>query len=757
MRKRDQIKIESPPQDAQQDSAADAKRPWDAGKLVAVRIRFRYALGWRYLLAAEWLQRQLLHEQAHRGGFLWVPVLIGSGSLLYFHLPREPLSWAFPMAAVAFALLARWRRGAVSRVLFVSLALIALGVSLAQWRVSRLATITLKSSVVAIVTGQVVRAELRADGRARYTLRVHAIDDWKELPQKVRLTSRKDSRPYDIGDVIAGRARLGPPPGPALPGGYDFRFFAWFDGIGGSGFFLGHPERSVTPEPGVAAVAAAAAAGGISLKINALRHQITHILRQALPAQSASLAAALIVGDRSGIDEATNEALRRSGLAHILAISGLHMALVSVTVIGLVRLIGAFHMEFAQRHSLKKWAGGLGLVFASAYLLVSGANVSAQRAYVMVAIMLVAVILDRRALTMRNVALAALVVLAFAPEALMHPGFQMSFAAVAALVSTFEILSAKSAERDAGAPKTPAGVYWFRICRYLFGLAAVPLIAGLSTGLFAAYHFYRIAPLGLLANLLAMPIVSVLVMPLALMSTVLMPFGLEQIALVPMGLALQCVVAIAQWVSNLSTAGSTGYVPKTALVLGSLGLMIATLCRSQLKWACIACFALSVLVLLDRRMPDAIISESGRQIGLLLEDGSMVLAKPDAEKFTTRLWREATARTDESTPSKAATHRSCDRFGCVLQKPGLVIVQLRSTARLSLDCRLADILVVPYSVPWACQFLPVNKRPIVIDAQSLRSGGAHSIYAQAMADNGQDEKRFSVQPARRDSGRLWQN
>lgn len=728
---------------------ANSKAPIGASGQISMGVRLRCSLGWRLGRLKDWLFRQVEKEQKYRGGFLWVPVLLGAGSLLYFHLPREPWTMAFPAAAIGFALATLRGRKPALRIWFASLTLVALGVCLAQWRVARTDTNLLERHRITEVAGQISRLEIRADDRVRYTLRVHTLDQKEPWPQKVRLTSRKGSSVYAIGDVISGRARLGPPPGPALPGGYDFRFFAWFDGIGGSGFFLGHPQL----------VGHNQHTQDFSAHINAIRHQIGLILRTALPEQTSALATALIVGDRSGIDESTSEALRRSGLAHILAISGLHMALVSMTVVALVRFIGAFHMNLVSCHSVKKWAGGLGLVFATAYLMLSGASVSTQRAYVMVAIMLIAVMVDRRALTMRNVALAAIVVLVFAPEALFHPGFQMSFAAVAALVSAFEALSSRAAKRIRPPPATRTGLIVLRCRNYLTGLTLVPLIAGLSTGIFAAYHFYRVAPLGLLANLLAMPIVSIAVMPLALAGVVLMPFGLERIALAPMGLTLQAVVAIARWVADLGPWGAIGFVPNLTLMSSAVGLMLVTLCRSQLKWLCLVFFAFAATGFVHRPVPDAIIAESGRQVGLLLNGGAMVLSKPNAEKFTTRLWREAYGV--EKLKSAAVTmqnvHRRCDRYGCVLKKPGLVIAHIHNTGRLSMDCLQADVLVVPFDVSWACQFLAPEERPLVIDARTLRVHGSHAIYLNARQGHQADNARITHITARPTVNRSWQD
>ncbi|MEP0943814.1 MAG: ComEC/Rec2 family competence protein [Rhizobiaceae bacterium] len=734
---------------------ANAQTP--AGRLIGLVpesswSRHRLVLEWRLNQTQDWLRQQMQLEQDQRGGFLWIPVLLASGIVLYFQLPREPWLYAFPIFAAAIAALAVVKRGSPTSPVLWALALIALGTSLAQWRTNLLNTVMLDRHVVAHVSGQVLRAEQRSNGRVRYTLGHVKLEPERAAPQRVRLTTRQSDQVFAIGDMIEGRARIGPPPGPALPGGYDFRFFAWFAGIGGSGFYLGHPQ--LVPAQQLSTIPKMDA----MMQVNALRQQIGQILHGAMPDQGSALATALIIGERSGIDETTNEALRRAGLAHILAISGLHMALVSLTIIGLVRLIGASQMDLAVYYPIKKWAGCLGLFCATIYLFLSGASLSTQRAYIMVAVMLLAVLVDRRALTMRNVSVAAIIVLLFTPEAVLHPGFQMSFAAVAALVGTFELLSKRAGNRLSGMSVTRWNLFRLRAGNYLFGLALVPLIAGLSTGLFAAYHFYRIAPLGLLANVLAMPLVSLAVMPLALFSVLLMPFGLEQLALTPMGWALQLVVDIAVWVAELSPVGATGYIPAPALSFGSMALAFATLCRSHLKLLALPCAIAAAMITVDRPQPDFIISENGRQVGLFLTSKQLILSKPKAEKFTTRLWRDAygAEQKNGSLPANShQNHRRCDRFGCVLKKSGLVVVHVQNTSRLSEDCLQADVLVVPYKVPWACRHQPEGHRPIVIDATALETHGAHTIYRSDKAGPDSHKAQLTILTARRNNGRMW--
>ncbi|NKB52072.1 MAG: DUF4131 domain-containing protein [Rhizobiaceae bacterium] len=684
----------------------------------------------------DWIIQQLHQERAQRGGFLWIPVLLGIGCAAYFNLPREPWTFAFPLLTLLLSILAGAMKRSNWLPVCLAMLLIAAGVSLAQIRTQMLSTIMLERSVIASITGRVERTEPRPQGRVRYTLSVLRLDGVKQVPERVRLTARQKDNLFEFGDVISGRARLAPPPGLALPGGYDFRFFSWYAGIGGSGFFLGAPHL-IEPKT----------ANNWSIRTWAAvtREHIANLLRQALPPQSSALATALIVGERSQIDEPINEALRRSGLAHILAISGLHMALVTLTVIGTVRLILASVPTLALKYPVKKIAGCFGLVSATFYLLLSGANLSTQRAYIMVVVLLLATLMDRRALTMRNVALAALVVLILAPEAVLQPGFQMSFAAAAALIATYEWSAQRRWRRSQPRPMPHSRLSDFKrqASRYISGLILVPLIAGMATGLYAGFHFYRIAPLGLLANVLAMPVVSLAVMPLALISVVLMLFGLEQLTLIPLGGALELVVNIAQWVTDLSRSqplafiGSTGQLEVSTLILGTLGLLIATLARSRLKRLSIPCFALMIGLATSHQTPDFIIAENGRQVGALGSDGVLALSRPRSEKFTTKIWRQAYRKPysfDLENSRNNHLLRRCDSFGCVMSNSNTTLAHIHNTAHLNRDCLMADILVVPYEIAWACQHLPANRRPLIIDAASLRQTGALELYVRVAPD-----------------------
>ncbi len=663
-------------------------------------------------------------ERSAGAFFLWQPVFFGLGCIIYFNLPREPLPWAFPLAALLLVSLA-WsiRQGRHIRAALVLAALVAFGASAAQWRVMRVDTQMLSRSIITDLQGIVVNAERRADGRVRYLIEVMSQSSGiknrvaRDFDGLMRVTARKGGPNIGVGEGIAGKVKVAPPSGAAYPGGYSFAFQSWFNGIGASGFFLGKPEATSLPPT-----------SSPRLWIAGLRADISALIRRTLPGRNGGLAAALIVGDRSGIDEETAEALRRSGLAHILAISGLHMALVAATVISGLRWLLALFPDVVQAYPVRKWAAAGALAAATFYLVLSSASVATQRAYIMVAIMLVAVMLDRRALTMRNVAIAAFVVLIMTPEAILMPGFQMSFAAVAALVATYETLSRRSRQSGLNSKMAQYGMVRRFLVRDVGGLALTSLVAGIATGLFAAYHFHRVAPLGLIANLGAMPLVSLVVMPLALVSVLAMPFGLEQYPLALMAYGTEGVVNVAEWVSERGPSGNTGLVPLATILGGAIALLLACLFRTRLRLLSLVALIAAAAGFLSRDQPDVLILENGAQIGLLDGQGALHLMRPKAEKFSTEIWKRAFAPvTGGAKPQPQRPRFNCDDTGCVGTAKGMRIASVQHSASLPTDCLLADILVLRFASPDACSFVDAARRPLVIDQSMLKKRGAYAL------------------------------
>ncbi len=493
--------------------------------------------------------RQLSADMAKlaRDRFLWTPIAFGYGIAGYFGLRHEP-SLVAVVACLALGLVTFWslrRRGTGPA--FVGMMILAMTAGFA-W-------VSLRADLVAgpmldwrvgpvIVEGTLIGVDRRGAATTRLLIDVATIDGVAadETPERVRLSRRGLDTAPRIGSRISLRAVMLPPPDAALPGGFDFRRSAYFDRIGAVGFAISDPDVLAEPASGPLT--------GLRDWLGETRNALSQRLREAAPGTRGEIASALIVGKRGGIDDGVSQDLRDTGLAHILAISGLHMALFAGTVFAVCRFGLAGLPGIGMRYPVKKLAALAALVGAVVYLGLSGAGIATQRAFIMAAIMLVAVLLDRPAITLRNVALAALVVLIIAPDAVLSVSFQMSFAAAAALVAVYQSVRRR---RSAGGWTGDRATLTDRVLHsaggYVFALALTSVVAGLTTSLFAAYHFGRFPVYQLIANLAAMPVFGTLVMPPAVVTLVALPFGLEAIPLMVMGIGIDGVLAIADHIA----------------------------------------------------------------------------------------------------------------------------------------------------------------------------------------------------------------
>ncbi len=718
--------------------------------------KWRFKTELQFLGVVDWIKCEVEKERELGIAFLLIPVFFGLGCIIYFNLPREPLMGAFAfLALISFVLMRKAQAGGTTRAMLSSLCIVATGVAIAQLQTSLNGTKALSKTIFADVTGVIEKVEQRANGSHRYTINTSEKFGSLNVKKKsydidrIRLTARASAPNFKLNQTIMGRARVGPASGPAYPGGYDFGFQNWFNGIGGSGFFLGAPKQAAQQIDIVFSFKSA---------IADLRFSVGQIIRSSLSGNSSGLAAALIVGDRSGISKSMAEDLRKSGLAHILAISGLHMALISATVILSLRAVFSLAPGIVLHKPVKKWASCTALFVSAIYLLLSGAGVSTQRAFIMISIMLLAVLFDRRALTMRNVAIAAIVVLVLAPEAILSPGFQMSFSAVAALIASYEAMKRRREGKYAVSDNKSLSRLRKWIVRDIGGLAMTSVIAGAATGLFAAYHFQRVATLGLVANVLAMPFVSLMVMPLALLSVVAMPFGLESYPLQWMSAAIEPVTAIANWVANLGLVGNTGILSASSLLVGSLAIIIMTIFQSRLRFIALGLVPIVVFLTVSSPKPNILILENAQQIAVRDESGRLQILRPNAEKFNTDIWLRAFAPHRLTTDQKIKKptfnpYYGCDDFGCSVQVKGKTVSWLKSTAQLQRDCRQSDILIVPFAIENACSFLEKSERPIVLETNRLKTLGSHAIYVTA--DQNNSTAMLTIKTAFVENNRPW--
>lgn len=679
--------------------------------------------------------------------FLWVPVLFATGIAAYFGLPREP------------SLVAVW--------------LLAAGLGIVWWRVARagnlaigwgaafaaslgLAVATARTAIVAApvvpagewhatVEGRIEAVDLNEDGSVRLAVAPTAIAARGPPfapPRRLSLWMRYKDVALRPGDHVAFTAILLPPPDAAVPGGFDYARQAFFEAIGGVGYLISRPRH--VPESRAPDIRAR-----LSIAASALRDDLAARIMAAVPGRAGAIAAALVTGKRGAIPKADQEALRVSGLAHILAISGLHMMLVVGTLFWSVRTLLAISPSLALNRPIKKWAAATAFVGGAAYLVLSGASIATQRAFVMAAVMLLSVLIDRPAITLRNVALAALLVLVMTPEALTGASFQMSFAATVALVATYETV--RQHWQSSGDPVHPAVRF---VGRAVFGLALTSLIAGLATAPFGAFHFNRVAVYGLAANLAAMPVVSLLVMPMGLASCLLMPFGLETFPLAAMGFGIDIVLAIAHGVA--SWPGAVRMVPQ--MPLAALGLMTVgglwlALWRTGWRLWGLPALALGGAIALQTAPPDVYINRSGTLVALRTDTGELAFVPRRSTGYEAESWRRHAgidptlqarevleapvgAAAESASPSSTAALATgmagtltgpaaaiqCDPIGCIASRPGLTLALVRDPAAFSEDCIRADVVVSPFVPPDSCA-----ATALVVGPQQLAVGGATII------------------------------
>ena len=595
------------------------RRP--AGRAVAAPRRLAFSGGgprlWATTSAANLRTGLALvfeREMEAGRGFLWLPVVFAIGILIYYALPREPsLLAVIPVFALLAVITSRRRHHAASfRVLLVATTVVA-GLVAAKVRTDAAIAPVLPRDMTVMVTGWIAAVEESAAGGKRIRLRLVSIDGMttRELPEKARITIRSKADGLAVGDAISVKARLSPPSGPVMPGGYDFAFVPFYERIGAVGFAFGAATPADLGPPPLAI--------RLAEPLARFRDLIRVRIEEALPGDYGHIAAALIMGDQRGIAETTQNDMRASGLGHILSISGLHLALVAGSVFWLIRALLALSPMLALNFPIKKWAAGAALAVATFYLGISGAEVATFRSWVMLAIMLGAILIDRRALTLRNVALAALIILVFSPESLLSISFQMSFAATVALIATYEAIAQRT---DRALASLGDRTVFIRIRESITTLFLTSLIAGLATAPFSAFYFQRLAPLTIVANMAVAPAVGFVVMPMALLAMVAMPFGLEVVPLTIMKWGLVWMVEVAEKTAAWSAGlGGVPMPPVAALLLMIAGLLWLALWRQSWRFAGVVPIAVALPLVLFAPRPDLIVDDSGAAVAVRGADG----------------------------------------------------------------------------------------------------------------------------------------
>lgn len=650
-----------------------------------------------------WVDAVLTGQRGHLFG--WSPVCLALGIAAYFAWPREPGFAAYAVAggaAVLAAAAACWRPGGWAA-LGWALMLVASGFVLAGVRAHAVAETVLGWRYYGPLEGRVVGLDRSASDALRVTL----DQVWMErlsaprIPGRVRVSLHGPGSDPQPGARIRATAHLLPPQGPVEPGGFDFRRDAWFKRLGAVGYTR-KPIETVAPP----------AADAMGARLFAWRMAASGRIRAVLPGDTGGIAAAVTTGDRSGIGQGTLAALRASNLAHLLAISGLHMGLLAGFVFAAARLALALVPVLALRVSGRKIAAVVALIAAVGYLALSGGNVATERAFIMTAVVLCAVLVDRRAFSLRAVALAALVVLSLRPEALTGPGFQMSFAATTALVAVFGWL------RDA---RIGLGPVWLRP---VLAVAISSAVAGLATAPFGAAHFNTVSHYGLLANLLSVPLMGLVIIPAAVLALCLAPFGAEAAGLRLMGLGIDWILGVAHLVAGLD--GARGHVigpGPWVLPLIALGALWLILWQGRARFAGLAAVVAGLALWTMAERPPILVADTGGLVGVMTPAGR-ALSKPRGAGFVASVWLENDG--DGSDQATAAARWPGDSGRLRRIRVGAVelvhVIGKRAAAGLK-DCRADQIVIasVPLTLTGPCE---------VYDAPRLRRTGALAIGAK---------------------------
>lgn len=650
--------------------------------------------------------------------FLWAPVAFGAGIAGYFLFPFEPGLWGSALfVAFAFALLFyTYRRQHDSVEKFAVylgaafLFLAACGFMAATSGTITAGTPILEKGVGPVdVIGTVESIEnLGGKDGSRVVLSGLTIEGVaaKDTPRKIRLRFRKDEG-IEAGQVIKTLAEIDPPSRAVLPGAYDFRRHLFFEGIGGVGFSF---KAATVLEP--------AEIGGVSLFFERLRIAIGEKIDARAGDVSAGIMEALITGERGAIAQEDDDAMRNSGLYHLLSISGTHVTMVAGVLFFFSRFFMACFPWVALHWPIKKIAAVVALLGAAFYVFLAGAEVPAQRALIMTGLIMIAIMLDRSPFSLRLIAFAALVVLLIAPYAMVGVSFQMSFAAVASLICFFEYIGPwwKKWYSRAGILRKSA--------LYMMGLVMTSLIAGSVTGFFSLYHFQSFAWYGVLSNMIAVPLTGIVIMPAAIVALLLMPFGWEAPALAVMEWGTVWMLSVAHWAAGLD--GAVVHVsqwPVATFVFCVGGILLLLVWSGwRGKGLAIGLFVMGLACIGFARVPDVMVAESGKLIAVRGADGDLYFSSGRRDKFTAENWLRLSGRDGEKvrTFKDEAAPLRCDADGCRAELKGRKVSVVFKDRAGREDCGWAEVMVA--EIPVRC------REGVVVDLYDAKKRGAHAVF-----------------------------
>ncbi len=563
------------------------------------------------------------------------------------------------------------------------------------------------------VTGILRAVEALPDGR-RVTLEAVRLDDAAApLARFLRIRLRRDDRAaLNTGDTVRVRALVRTPEPPAYPGGWDLQRDAFYAGLGGSGFALG-PAALLSPGSPSAPLRL----------VQRLREIIAARVSAAIPGSAGAFAVTLLTGFQNAMPGPDHDAFRAAGLAHLLAVAGLHIGIVMGFAMVLARTAFAASEHASLFWPTKQLAAVVALAAGLGYALLTGLHVPILRSFLMASLFTLAVLAGRRAISLRGLALAATALMLAEPQEVPGVSFQMSFSAVLALISGYAALRpwlnrlhGKSLPRRFGA--------------YVLALALTSALAGTASAPFGAYHFGRIQLYFVIANMAAVPLTALWVLPAGVMSLPLMPFGLEFLLLKPMGWGAEAVVWVAR--TTASWPASTldvPHIPAWGLAVLSLGIAWLGLWQTRVRLVGVVAITLGLASPALVRPPDLLVSDDARLIAVRTESGIWVQSAPGASKFTRDAWLQYwSAGVPQPIPSEgiaAAGAITCAPDRCLLRPfPDAPAAMLVRGATHPDGCAVSSVIVAAEPARGLCP----KPWPKLVDRFTVWRDGSVAIW-----------------------------
>jgi len=643
---------------------------------------------------------------------LWLPVLFAIGVGGYFALDFEPKTQDLAMIFGVFAMLTAlcWRNFYL-RFLFIALLFISAGFLRAEMRTDAVsAPILQKNIFFKAVEGEIADIQIREKGE-KLILQNPSIEglEAEKTPVKISVSLREVADGLAVGNKIRLQSMLFPPPTPAMPKSYDFARMFYYEQLGAVGF---------SPKPPI--LLEKARKTDFEQRLNALRISITERILAPMSAENGWIAAAMMVGEQSGVSKDASDAMREAGIYHILSISGLHMSLAVAIMFVSTRFLLSLYPPLAIRLPTKKIAAIVGISSSFAYLLLAGYPVPAVRSFIMVACVMLAILVDRSGISIFSLAWAGLITLIWQPEALLGASFQLSFAATIAIVAFYENYSHVLYKAGAG--------IFHKIWLYFWGIILTSLVATLATTPLVLYDFNRFTLWGIVANMLMLPLASAWIMPCAVVAFLAMPLGLEHYPLVALDYGLSLMMAGARFIASQPYAAiplpSPEFWGLLLSVFGGLWLVVW-----QQKWRLLGVplIIIGVATIALHKPYDLLVSDDATKVALRLENsGKYMFIRGKDTSFDAQIWLRTSGQDDGvSVKDMAENLGDCDKQKCTINAYGKKISVAKGNKEVEGICDgTPDIVISPSYLDRKPECANV---PLLLEKAFLRENGATGL------------------------------